>query len=96
MSFVIRHGLKIDEASIAARPGAGHTVAGLVGAEGLREDDVGEPGGVCDLAGADDEVADYVAEGLDFEPGDGMLAPASSGDFLLQVLQIIIVRDVAF
>ena len=86
MSLVIRHGLEIDETAVAARPDAGHTVAGLVGAKGLREDDVGEPDGVCDFAGADDEVADYVAEGLGFEPGDDALAPALSGDFLLEGL----------
>lgn len=87
MRFVIGCGLEIDKAA-GAGPGAGHAVAGLVGAKGLGEDDVGETARVGDIAGADDEVFGYVAEGLGAEPGQVVGGPFCRGEVFLEVVSL--------
>ena len=92
MRFVIGCGLEIDKAA-GAGPGAGHAVAGLVGAKGLGEDVVGEPARVGDFAGADDEIFGYVAEGLGAEPGLDANGPFCCGELFLEVVGL---GEVAF
>ena len=54
---VIGRGLEINE-TVRTCPRRGHTIASLVGAEGLGEDDICEPGCIGDFAWAEDEITD--------------------------------------
>lgn len=53
---------EVNEAALADRPGRCHAFTGLIGAEGLRRDDVYQPAGIEGFQGADDDGSDDVAE----------------------------------
>lgn len=65
--------MKIDRAS--ARPHLGHAVARLIGAKGLRENDVRQPSRIDHLSGAKQPVLYYIPESCAAKPVHDRVRP---------------------
>lgn len=65
--------VKIDKA--AARPHLGHAIARLIGAKGLRENDIRQPSRIDHLGGAKQPVLHYIPESGASKPVHDRVCP---------------------